>query len=156
MTRIEQRVLELEKSNRILRLAVAVVALGCVARVMIGAVAADDIPNEIRARSFVVVDHKGKVGASLESIDCRGLLKVFNSQGKEAVTLSGGIRDRGWLRITDESGNDVVTMIARDSQDKTVAGSITLSDNKRRRVLYAGSTGLCTFDAADKPDKVWP
>ena len=79
----------LKRMNRRLVLAVGALALALAGALSARALAQDK-PQTIQARAFVLVDDKGNVRARLET-DARGSarLSFFNADGSEGVVLYG-------------------------------------------------------------------
>jgi hypothetical protein len=137
---IEQRLEQLEQSNK--RLKAVLLALGTVA--IAGAILGATVPapKVITGERFVLLDAAGNQRAELSANTKSAALQFLNSDGTRALVLAAGSSGNG-IFLTDKKGNDRASLFTSD--EGTVNFAITkpganrdvflITDNPKGTVL---------------------
>lgn len=131
MRSVEDRLVVLERANRMQRRIVVALAASVIALVSMGAGSGPS--DVVQARRMEVVDGSGKILISLEARDGRGVLELQNEEGQRSALLSN-TPDGGALALFDERAHQVV-MVGADAD----GGMVETSAADGRTLVRLGS-----------------
>ncbi len=113
---MEKRIEALERANRQLKIAVAMLAVLTVPRLVVPAAAQTSTPDVVRAKSFEIVKD-GRLVVSLGVDDEGGILRLANNAGRAVAILGGGeAGDGGYLKLGTGNGQATVQAYASPTE----------------------------------------
>ncbi|MBI4642119.1 MAG: hypothetical protein HY731_15635 [Candidatus Tectomicrobia bacterium] len=150
-----RRLDRLERENRWWRIfgSVSVVVLGLL--LLMGATRSQkgDIPDEIQAKRFVVMDQAGKLRAKLASgVDGTTSLVFFDQDERLRATLAVGANGTTGMGFVDQSGKRRVTLAV--AGDGTIGLGFSDQAEKPRAIVAVKSNGTPTLVLHDQFGKV--
>jgi len=158
MSSTESRLAAVERQLRSHRAVIAALLVALVA--LIGYGATKGVPDEIRAREFVVVNKEGREVVKIDSWvlggriatypahgenwasvsishtdNGHGLLTVSNKEGKDLIYAGAGITGDGLLEVSNKAGKDLFRVGANQTGD----GLLTVKNKAGKKFIAAAA-----------------
>ena len=143
------RLHRLEKSQMRYRVAFLATAAFATALCLMGAKRhAEDL---VQAKSFEVVNDEGKVFARFSSVEGKGELRTFKSDGTPLVNVSSSVDNSGRVDVFSATGKPMISL----SSSSAGAGSIVLNNNAGSTSVQLGANsqnhgGMWVYNADNK------
>jgi hypothetical protein len=155
MTTIEHRLAAIERQLRFHRLVIAGLLVALTALVSYGAT--EGVPDEIRARKFVVVNEEGREVVVIKSWAHGGLTATYPAKGPHlpSILLAHDDGGNGLLTVANKDGKHIIRAWANTGGD----GLLTVRSKDGKALIQAGGDtggdGLLKVSNKDGKDIIY-
>ena len=134
---IEQRLTQLERTNRRLRTGLISLTIAIATVLIVGQAKPEEIPDVIKAKSFKVMNNKGKALVVLMSDDKTGSVFINDAEGEPLVMIHAAVTGIGTVVTYNGKGQKLLRLGATDDGE---VGVFQNFNGKGQKLVELSST----------------